>query len=78
MAIRALGRPSTFAHVKGHQDDHHDYEDLSLEARLNVDADGFPFAGRFRRPLVPRVGSNHGQLQIDGKTITLTLQNSTI
>jgi hypothetical protein len=30
---------SNVAHVKGHQDDHHAYEDLSLEARLNVDAD---------------------------------------
>jgi hypothetical protein len=74
IAICALGRPSTFDHVKGHQDDHHDYEDLSLEARLNVDADSL--AGQFRRndssvrPLVPRVSSNYAQLQIDGKTIS--------
>jgi hypothetical protein len=65
IAICALGRPSTFDHVKGHQDDHHDYEDLSLEARLNVDADSL--AGQFRRndssvrPLVPRVP---GKLQL--------------
>jgi hypothetical protein len=32
-------RPSAFDHVKGHHDDHHAYEDLSLEARLNVDTD---------------------------------------
>jgi hypothetical protein len=30
MAICNLGRPSTFSHVKGHQDDHHSYEDLLL------------------------------------------------
>jgi hypothetical protein len=46
LAIRDLRRPSTFAYVKGHQDDHHAYEDLSLEARLNVDADSL--AGSFR------------------------------
>jgi hypothetical protein len=74
MAIRALGRSSTSTHVKSHQDDHHDYEYLSLEARLNVDADSL--AGRFRRndssvrPLIPRVGSNYAHLQIDGKTIS--------
>jgi hypothetical protein len=62
MSICALGRPSTFYHVKGYQDDHHVYHELSLEARLNVDAD--LLACRFRkndpsiRPLVPRVTSN--------------------
>jgi hypothetical protein len=30
MAVRDLGRPATFSHVKGHQDDHQDYADLSL------------------------------------------------
>ena len=74
MAVRALGRPTSFSHVKGHQDDHHAYDDLSLEARLNIDADAL--AGSFRRhdssvrPLVPRVSSNSAQLLIDGKTIS--------
>jgi hypothetical protein len=74
LATRDLGCPSTFSHVKGHQDDHHAYEDLSLEARLNVDADSL--AGEFRkndsstRPLVPRFSSNYAQLQIDGQTIS--------
>jgi hypothetical protein len=73
MSVQALGRPALFSHVKGHQDDHHEYHELSLEARLNVDADLLP--GNFRksdsshRPLIPRVTSNPAQLRIDGKTI---------
>jgi hypothetical protein len=62
MSIRALDRPSTFYHVKVHPDDHQAYNELSLETRLNVDADFL--AGRFRRndpsmiSLVPRITSN--------------------
>lgn len=73
LSLQQLGRPATFSHVKGHQDDHQEYHELSLEARLNIDADHL--AGSFRkhdpaiRPLVPRVKSNPAQLRIDGKTI---------
>jgi hypothetical protein len=37
--LRLLPTPPLLVHVKGHQDDHHDYSELSLEAQLNVDAD---------------------------------------
>jgi hypothetical protein len=39
MSIRALGRPLTFYHIKDHEDDHQAYDELSLEAHMNVDAD---------------------------------------
>jgi hypothetical protein len=74
MAVLDLGRPATFSHIKGHQDDHQDYEDLSLEARLNVDADHL--AGAFRRndssihSHVPRFSSNFAQLQIKDQTVS--------
>jgi hypothetical protein len=40
-ALRSLGEDCEprFHHVYGHQDDKHDYDDLTLEAQLNVDAD---------------------------------------
>jgi hypothetical protein len=39
LILRSMPASTTFTHVLGHQDDHTAYEDLSLEARLNVDAD---------------------------------------
>jgi hypothetical protein len=60
--------------VKGHQDDHVKYADLSLDAQLNVDAD--KLAGDFMSqhpnpqtiaPLMPTTGVH---LNIDSNTIT--------
>jgi hypothetical protein len=61
-SLRLLPKPPQLVHVKGHQDDHQDYSELSLEAQLNVDADteaGFhqcTYPGQ--RPVVPRLPSN--------------------
>jgi hypothetical protein len=37
--FKAMTIDPSFAHIKGHQDDHTAYADLLLEAQLNVDAD---------------------------------------
>jgi hypothetical protein len=56
--LRVLAWAPTFAHVKGHQDSHHAYSGLSLEAQLNVDAD--EEAGSYQcmypaqRPCIPQ------------------------
>jgi DUF1365 family protein len=38
-SLQFLSKPSLLLHIKGHQDDHKDYSQLSLKAQLNVDAD---------------------------------------
>jgi hypothetical protein len=37
--LKAMQIKPTLEHVKGHQDDHTTYVDLSLDAQLNVDAE---------------------------------------
>jgi hypothetical protein len=61
-------------HVKGHQDDDVDYNDLPLDAQLNCDAD---YEAAYHqsvyesyRPLVPRITTNNAQLHLSGKTIS--------
>jgi hypothetical protein len=60
--------------VRGHQDRKTTYEDLSLLAKLNVDAD--QYSGEFHdqygaeRPRVPRLLNNGVQLYLSGETIT--------
>ena len=39
VSIKDLPTPLTVLHIKGHQDDQIPYDDLSLPAQLNVDAD---------------------------------------
>jgi hypothetical protein len=60
-------------HVKGHQDDHKDYEDLPLDAQLNCDADHEAVQHQTihatYRPRVPRIVLNTAQLHILGATI---------
>ena len=64
----------SFQHVKGHQDDKVADSKLTLEARLNVDAD--TEAGEYctnhpePRPQVPRLLSNAAQLHIRGVTVS--------
>jgi hypothetical protein len=71
---------SSFEHIKGHQDDHHAYADLSLEAQLNVDAD--EEAGRHQqtfpaqRPTIPRLPHNRAQLMLSEKVISSKLKES--
>jgi hypothetical protein len=68
-----MAKLAILQHVKGHQDSHTAYNNLSLEAQLNVDADAeagfFQSTYPAQRPLIPRLPSNHVQLQIDCKII---------
>ena len=64
---------ATFQHVKGHQDDHQEYNKLSFEAQLNVQADELAedFYGKFNfQPNVPMLPACPAVLEI--KTVTVT------
>jgi hypothetical protein len=69
-----------FEHVKGHQDDHTPYDDLPLDAQLNVDAD--QEAGNYQqqfpaiRPQIPRLPHNRVQLHIHNKVISSKIKQS--
>jgi GH24 family phage-related lysozyme (muramidase) len=64
----------SFHHVKGHQDDKIAYENLTFDARLNVDTDAE--AGKYRynnpepRPKITRLPSNSAQLHVSGAMIS--------
>ena len=64
----------TLCHIKGHQDLHQDYSDLTLEAQLNVDADteagAYQYQYPAQRPVIPRLPSNHVQLHLSGKVVS--------
>jgi hypothetical protein len=74
LQLRALPVLPTFKHVKGHQDDHVAYQELPLDAQLNVDADAL--AGAYisaypaSNPLVPMMPTTGAQLIIQDQTIT--------
>jgi hypothetical protein len=76
-----LGIPFTFLHVKSHQDDDGPIVGLTLEARLNVQADTLATAALVDAPMVPKVAlfpTARCQLIIDGKLITRKIpQDST-
>jgi hypothetical protein len=72
--LQLLPVTPSFSHVKGHQDDHIAYEDLPLDAQLNIEAEAL--AGKFQTkfpsdhlqaPLLPSTGVN---LMIDKSTVT--------
>jgi exonuclease III len=69
-----LPQNRTFKWVKGHQDRERSYDQLSLDAQLNVDADRL--AGDYQQrkgaphPEVPRFPHNPAQLVLSGQTIT--------
>ena len=71
--LRQTEVSATYVHVKGHQDSKTPYEELSLLAQLNVDAD--QYAGEYRtqygmhRPVIPLSPTRPVALDIDGKTI---------
>ena len=64
-------------HVKGHQDDHTTYGNLSLEAQLN-DKEAGLYQSTFPayRPIIPRLPSIRAQLHTDNKVISSNLQQS--
>ena len=78
--LQAMSLQVMFEHVKGHQDDHTAYENLSLEAQMNVDADAE--AGQYQcsfpaqRPRIPRLPHNRAQLYLSKKVISSKLKQS--
>ena len=78
--LQAMSIHVMFEHVKGHQDDHQAYEDLPLEAQLNVDADAeagqYQYLFPAQRPLIPRLPHNRVQLRISQKVISSKLKQS--
>ena len=73
MKIKHLHNLLQIGHVKGHQDDETDYEDLSTQAKLNVQAD--KLAGDLIKQcnpifIGPFIPSTNLQLIINGKEIT--------
>ena len=73
---------ATFTHVKGHQDDDATYDDLSLEAQLNVDADELAeqhySTGPQSTPQVQLLPSSSVTLFIRGISITNDYQTQLI
>jgi hypothetical protein len=75
--LRDFSLTPAISHVKGHQDDHKPYEDLSLPAQLNGDADvlatnelqNYPTTCIHVPPLPPAIV----QLTIGGTTVTRKL-----
>jgi hypothetical protein len=67
-------------HIYGHQDDHKPYEDLSLKAQLNVDADTevgtYQHDHPAHRPHIPHLPHNRAQLHISGQVILSKLKHS--
>jgi hypothetical protein len=74
------GIQSTYKWVRGHQDKNAPYDDLELDAQLNVDAD--KYAGYFLlakgklRPLVSILPSCDTMLSIRGVSVKVTTKNN--
>ena len=70
--LNKLPIETSFHHVKGHQDNKIAYDNFTLEARLNVDADteagGYRYNNSAPRPRITRLPSNPAQLHIRGAT----------
>jgi hypothetical protein len=75
--LRDFSLTPTIVHVKGHQDNHKPYEDLSLPAQLNCDADVLATNELLNYPTtcihVPLLPPAIVQLTIGGTTITRKL-----
>jgi hypothetical protein len=74
-SLAHFAQPTPFTHVKGHQDDTKKYQDLSLDAQLNVDADHE--AGNYQwnypvtvRDKVPLTATTRVHFHIQQRTIT--------
>ena len=65
-------------HVKGHQDDHSNIEDLPLPARLNISADQLAdelqHESNHRLQVVPMIAGTGAHLSINGETITSNMK----
>ena len=72
--LQSLPFSPTIQHIKGHQDDHDEYDDLPILAQLNVDADRF--AGMYQdqhgkyQPTVPLMPNTGAQLHLSDATVT--------
>jgi hypothetical protein len=77
-SLPTLQTQPAFLHVKGHQDDKIAYDELTLNAQMNVDAGSE--AGDFQnnypayRPMIPCLPSNRAQLHLGGKVIPSKLK----
>jgi hypothetical protein len=75
--LRDCSLTPNIGHVKGHQDDHKPYEDLSLPAQLNCDADVLATDELLNYPTtciyVPLLPPAIVQLTIGGTTVTRKL-----
>ena len=73
-SLQIFPTPPMIVHVKGHQDDHLPYDQLPLEAQLNVDADAaateYQTLHGAHRPVVPPITGNGAHLLLLGKTVT--------
>eukprot|EP00957_Ditylum_brightwellii_P145158 11056857-Ditylum_brightwellii.AAC.1 len=74
VTVQSFPRLPIFAHIKGHQDDTQNNEDLNQKSQQNVDADklagGYNIAHDQQRIYVPCVHANLAQLQVQGNIIT--------
>jgi hypothetical protein len=70
--VRASHIRITLEHVRGHQDDTTQADEMDLLAQLNVEADKYAGDFRFRRgeyrPIIPMMPTRSVSLDIDGKT----------
>jgi hypothetical protein len=75
---KLIGGTHFYEHVKGHQDAQGSADNLSIEARANIDADlaagEYNLFNRHPRPIVPRLPSNSAQIHIAHRTITSHLR----
>ena len=64
-----LKRPITASWVRGHQDAHNDYSDLSREAKLNIDVDELATNHRLTRDSQPMRNVQH----LSSQKVTMTI-----
>jgi hypothetical protein len=66
-------------HVKGHQDDHFDLDELDLPTRMNIEADALAtkaLQGGTSQPIIPFDPSSCVMLTINGHAITRQLETT--
>ena len=73
-SLRLFDRMPHIQHVKGHQDDAHDYTTLPLPSQLNIDADGlassYTYPSNVSSTLAPLVTGSRAILHCQDGTIT--------
>ena len=71
--------PPFLYHVKGHQDDHHDLEDLDLPTIMNIEADALAtqaLTNGKSQPIIPFDPATGAMLSIDSKAITRHIETT--